>query len=137
VTLDPALLAEMLEEEIAVARAALETRVTRFEILGPYVLCHLPDVGENVILRLDATNYDAEPCKVAMVDDHGDTLAPAEWPGKLFHSIHPVLHRGFVCIRGTYEYHCHPSHFEDRWATYRTDLRLPRLLDHLVRKAEP
>ena len=41
----------------------------------------------------------------------------------------------FACVQGTYEYHAHPSHLEDDWARCRNVIRLPDLLDHLLRKA--
>ena len=135
-TLHPVLLAEMLEEEVAVARSELGDRISNLQVNSGEVLCCLADtnVGD-AIIRLDGRHYDAEPFRVAVVDPSGDLVERAAWPGSLFHSVHPVLGRGFVCIRATFEYHCHPSHLGERWDTYRYALRLPRLLDHLVRKA--
>ena len=135
-SLHPALLAEMLDEEVAVARQELGGRISRLEVVDTGVLCHLAgtNVG-NAILALDGQSYDAEPFRVTVIDESGAVADQPRWPGSLFHSIHPGLSRGFVCVRGTFEYHCHPSHLNERWDTYRTTLRLPRLLDHLVRKA--
>jgi hypothetical protein len=88
-----------------------------------------------VTLRLDGTDYDAEPLKVAIIDPRGAVAPPEAWPGTLCHSVHPILGRPFACVQGTYEYHCLPSHLSDSWDTYRGRLRLTELLDHLVRKA--
>jgi hypothetical protein len=41
--------------------------------------------------------------------------------------------RPFACVQGTFEYHCHPSHLNDRWDTYRSTIRLADLVDHLLR----
>ena len=135
-SLHPLLLAEMLEDEVAVARTELGDRIADLAVIGDEVFCRLTDtnVGDATI-RLDGREYDGEPFKVAVVDSHGVLAERASWPGTLFYTVHPVLGRGFVCVRGTFEYHCHPSHLGDRWDTYRYTLRLPRLLDHLVRKA--
>jgi hypothetical protein len=136
VSLHPQLLAEMLEDEVAVARTELGDRIADLAIAGSEVSCRLTDtnVGD-AIIRLDGREYDGEPFKVAVVDSLGVLAERASWPGTLFHSVHPVLGRGFVCVRGTFEYHCYPSHLGDRWDTHRYTLRLPRLLNHLVRKA--
>ena len=135
-SLHPSLLAEMLLEEVEVARYELGGRVSSLEVSGTDVLCLLSgtSVGDTVI-RLDGTNYDAEPLSVAVIDESGVIAERARWPGSLFYGVHPVLGRGFACVQGTFEYHCHPSHLNDHWDTYRATLRLPRLLDHLVRKA--
>lgn len=135
-SLHPALLAEMLEDEAAVARQELGGRISRLEVVGSDVRCHL--TGTNVgsaIIRLDGERYDSEPFSVTVVDETGAIADRSKWPGTLFHGVHPGLGREFVCIRGTFEYHCHQSHLNERWDSYRATLRLPRLLDHLVRKA--
>jgi hypothetical protein len=136
VSLHPALLVEMLEEEVVVARQALGNRISELEVVGTDILCKLTDTnGGSTIIRLDGQNYDAEPFSVTVINDDGAVADRPKWPGALFHSIHPALGRGFVCIRGTCEYHCHPSHLNERWDTYRATLRLPQLLGHLLDKA--
>ena len=135
-SLHPVLLTELLEDEAAVARQELGDRISGLEVVVSDVLCHLPDTSVGAAtIRLEGQNYDAEPFRVSVIDETGAVATQPRWPGSLFHSVHPGLGRGFVCIRGTYEYHCHPSHLGERWDTYRFSLRLPRLLDHLVRKA--
>jgi hypothetical protein len=136
VSLHPALLAEMLEEEVAVARLKLGNRISKLEVVGTDVFCHLTgtNVGDTII-RLDGQDYDAEPFKVAVVDETGQIAEQRGWPGNLFGGAHPGLNRPFVCIQGTFEYHCHTSHLNERWDTYRATLRLPHLLEHLVRRA--
>jgi hypothetical protein len=136
VSLHPALLAEMLGDEVMVARSKLGDRITKLEVVGTDVLCHLTEtnVGD-AIIRLDGRNYDSEPFSVTVIDETGAVTDQSRWPGNLCGGIHPGLGRGFVCIQGTFEYHCHSSHLGDRWDIYRPTLRLPHLLDHLVRRA--
>ncbi len=135
-TFHPKLLAELLEAEADMARQRLGGRVAHIEVNGPLVYVWLtPREDGGIAIRLDGTRYDAEPFRVAVVDAAGDKLSSKQWPGQLFHAIHPVLRRPFACIRGTYEYHCHPSHAADAWDAYRMRIRLGDVLDHLLRKA--
>lgn len=127
--LHPAVLAELLDAEIAAAVEQFGRPVTR-----DGHLIYAP-VRDDVELRLDAGRYDAEPMAVDVTTGDGTPLPPTNWPGTLFHSIHPVHERPFVCIRGTFEYHTHPSHLGDRWDLYRGRLQLTDLLGHLYAKA--
>jgi hypothetical protein len=135
-TLHPLLLAELLEAEADVARQRLGGRVADVEVSGPLVYAWLtPREDGGVAIRLDGTRYDAEPFRMTVVGSDGGKLPAKQWPGELFHAIHPVLRRPFACVRGTYEYHCHPTHAADAWDAYRMRIRLADLLDHLVGKA--
>ena len=135
-TLHPTLLEELLEAEVRVARTRYEHRIRGLDILGTDIICRIDgNLGADALIRLGGRKFDAEPFRVAVVMPDGNIAPQPLWPGSLFHSIHPILGRGFVCIRGTFEYHCHPSHLDDRWDIYRTRLRLPQLLDHLLKKA--
>jgi hypothetical protein len=133
--LHPTLAAEMLDAESEVARARLGDRVSAVTRSGTTVqiLFRSPD-NQPVRLRFDGARYDAEPFRVAVVDDGGSVVEHGRWPAGLSHSIHPVLGRPFACVQGTFEYHCHPSHLNDRWDTYRSTIRLADLVDHLLRK---
>jgi hypothetical protein len=136
VTLHLALLTEMLEEEVAVARARLGDRIASLDIVGTDIMCRL--AGTNVgaaILRFGAAEYDAEPMSFAVVTENGEIAEQAGWPGNLFHAIHPSLNRAVACIQGCYEYHTWPSHVGDRWDAHRTGLRFNHLLDHVARRA--
>ena len=135
-TLHPALLADMLRDEVAAARVRLGSRIAGLELEGHNVICTLE--GTNVgtaFLRLDARDYDAEPMAFAVVQPDGTVADRTRWPGQLFHSVHSVLGRPWACVQGTYEYHCWPAHTADRWDALRATLRLPHLLDHLVKRA--
>ncbi len=127
--LHPAVLAELLDAEIAAAVEQFGRPVSRD---GHLIYAAIRDATQ---LRLDAGRYDAEPMAVDVTTTDGTPLPPTNWPGTLFHSIHPVHERPFVCIRGTFEYHTHPSHLSDRWDLYRGQLQLTDLLGHLYAKA--
>ncbi len=134
-TLHPVLLNEMLADEMEATRLRLEGRFESIERDGSDLYVRLADtnVGKATV-RFAGSGYDAEPFHVAVVTGHGDIAPQAQWPAGLFHSVHPILDRGFVCIRGTFEYHSHPSHLEDAWCAYRQTLRLPQLLGHILKK---
>jgi hypothetical protein len=135
--LQPTLAAEMLDAELEVARARLGDRVSAITRSGTtiQVLFWSPG-GQPVRLELDGARYDAEPFRVAVVDDGGGVVEHGRWPAGLSHSVHPVLGRPFACVQGTFEYHCHPSHLNDRWDTYRSTRRLADLVDHLLCKTD-
>jgi hypothetical protein len=136
VTLHSSLLTELLEEEVAVARARLGDRVASIDIVGTDIVCRLEDTNVGtVLLRFAAAEYDAEPMSFAVVTETGEIAKQPQWPGALFHSIHPSLSREMACVQGTYEYHTFPGHTDDHWGSHRRELRFPHLLEHLVRKA--
>lgn len=130
--LHPAVLHELLEDEIAAAEDRLGSRVKTIERRGDTIVLALDD---DLDLVLDGARYDAEPLRVTVALTDGQLVPHEGWPAGMSLGLHPVLERPFACIQGTYEYHCHPSHLSDHWAIYRNTLRLPDLLDHLLRKA--
>ena len=134
--LHPMLLAELLDDEVAVAAERLGTRAEALGHDGRYVHCRVTGAdGALLWLRMDAAGYDADPVGVDVCDDAGTTMALERWPTGLAYSVHPVHGRPWVCTRGAAEYHTYPSHHVERWDVYRSTLRLPELLDHLLRKA--
>jgi len=133
--LHPDIRREMLEDEVAVAEERLGGRIAALSSTADDVSCRFVSPnGRTYHLRFDARWYDAEPLRLSVVDEQGKALPASEWPPGLCHSQHPVLGVPFACVRGTYEYHAHPSHLPDRWDRYRSRIRLADLLDHLLRK---
>ena len=130
-------LQELLEDDLSVARDRLAGRICGIALAGSSVLCRFeaPGGGGEYCLRLSGRAYDAEPFRLAVVDDAGDTLPADRWPPGLYHSQHPILGVPFACVQGTYEYHTHPGHIADVWDRYRHRIRLADLLDHLLRKS--
>jgi hypothetical protein len=134
--LHPVVLSELLKLEVDVALERHVGRFGRLEVDGSFVLCWLSTDEPNVsAIRLDGARYDAEPFAVDVVDGHCQPLSANQWPAGLCHGDHPVLQRPFACIQGTYEYHTFPGHTADSWDQHRAKIRLPDLLDHLLRKA--
>jgi hypothetical protein len=130
------LAAELVADEVEVARQRLGARVTCLQARGAEVLCTFPGrAGKPVLLRLDGRAYDAEPFRVAVVDERGKILPARAWPPGLCLGRHPYLQVPFACVQGAYEYHAHPSHAAESWDRHRRRIRLAELLDHLLRKA--
>src|SRR5258706_9913246 len=114
--LHPDVAAELLDAEIEVAVGLLGSRVTSLARQGTDIHCLLHG---GLTVQLDGADYDSEPLGVRLVDQRGTVLAGSQWPQGLYSGEHPVLARPFACVRGTAEYHLHPSHLSDRWDTYR------------------
>jgi hypothetical protein len=132
--LHPALLSELLDDEVVVINERLSARGVTAQRDGHHVHIRAPEVGEERILVLDAEKYDGEPVGVFVADGEGHLLPGSGWPPGLCQGEHPVLHRPFVCVRGTIDYHVHPSHIEDSWDRYRGRIRLAGLVVHLLRR---
>lgn len=132
--LHPAVLDDLLDDEVAVARDRLGHRLTTLERRGPMMYAMLPyPGGGDAVIRLDGTYYDGQPFQV-MILRNGAPVQPGEWNG-VVHSLHPVLQRPFLCMQGTFEYHCYPGHTVDPWDASRTTKRLADLVDHILTKA--
>lgn len=134
-TLHPHIVADLLDEEAAVARERLGPRCASIEVQGTNVLCGIEVTGHIYTLRLDGADYDSSPLGLSVVDDDGAAVPADGWPPGLNHGTHPILQRPFCCAQGTIEYHVHPSHTSDSWDKYRDQIRLADLLDHLLRRA--
>lgn len=117
------------------ARVRIGDRATSIEAGGGFVRCAFQGAdGTDPVLRLDATNYDAEAMRLGVVNAEGQPIPGVAWPPGLYYGEHPILQRPWTCLRGTYEYHCYPGHAADSWDHHRNDLRLGDLLDHLLQK---
>jgi len=132
--LHPVLLGTLLDDEIVVINERLAARGVAARRGGHLVQVSAPEVGEDRILVLDAERYDGEPVGVLITDADGTVLPGSRWPTGLCQGEHPVLHRPFVCVRGTIDYHAHPSHTDDSWDRYRGRIRLADLVVHLLRR---
>lgn len=133
--LHPAVRRELLDAELVLVHERFAMRGVVGWHDGDTVFVTADRFGENRILALDARNYDAEPVGVGFVNADGTALGCAEWPPGLCQGEHPILGgRPFICIRGTSDYHHHPSHVDDTWDRYRPRLRLPEVIGHLLDK---
>lgn len=131
-----ALLAELLDDELAVAAARLGERAQDLSHDGRCVRCRVTGRhGGEVWLTFDALGYDADPVSVDVRDDHGTRVPIEQWPPGLAHSVHPVHGRPWVCTAGVAEFFTYPGHHLERWDDYRPTTRIPELLGHLLFKA--
>ncbi len=133
--LHPSLLTALLDDEVVVINERLGARGVTARHDGHHVLVEAPQLREGRVLLLDAERYDGEPVGVFVTDPHGTLLPGTDWPAGIYGGEHPVLHRPFVCVRGTIDYHAHPSHADDSWDRYRGRIRLADVVTHLLRRA--
>jgi hypothetical protein len=132
--LHPELLHVLLDDEIVVVNERMAARGVNAQRDGARVLVQARDFGPNRVLMLEAATYDGDPVGVYFTDSDGGLLRGSEWPSGLYGGEHPVLHRPFACVRGTLDYHTHPSHVNDPWERYRGRIRLPELIHHLLQR---
>lgn len=134
----PRLVEELIAEEVERVRAnsLLRDRV-RLEQRGRRVLAYARRAESEVLFAFHGANYNAEPFQFTVLDAASEEPLPAAaWPPDLaFGGPHPILNRAWTCLRGLYEYHCHPSHLEDAWDRHRHALDLPTLLGQILNKA--
>lgn len=133
--LHPAVLADLLDDEVRYAQSRLGDRAGDLRRVGSDLLLTLrrPDGSWN--LRLDGSHYDAEPFDVALVDHEGSILPIELWIPGFAHGIHSSLNVPWVCVSGTRAYYAHESHFAERWDAVRYSNRADSLLAHLLTKA--
>lgn len=127
-------LSEMLALEVAVAKERLGSSISFIEVRGEDVLCRLNTPKQALSLQFRGDQYDAEPLRVSVAREDWTPLPGPEWPAPLRWLDHPVLGGPFICIQGTYEYHAHPSHFENTWDKHRSVIRLADLLLHIQKR---
>lgn len=132
--LHPAVLRDLLDLEVEVARARLGSRAGDLHRADDALVMTLIRPDGSWTLQLDGYRYDAEPFGVALVDDEGQVLPIDRWIPGLVHSVHPVLQVPWACISGTRGYYCYPGHHHDRWDAARFQLRADSLLDTVLRK---
>lgn len=133
--LHPLVLAELLDEEIGIARDRLAGRFLAIERRGADVMVTFAAGDQTHTMVLHGRRYDADPFALSFIDGSGADLAGPSWPVGVLYDQHPVLNRPWACVRGTYEYFRHPSHYTESWDAIRQDVRLWYLVDQLLKKA--
>ncbi len=129
--LHPAVLADLLDEEVRQARIKLGEHAGDLRREGTNVLMTVKRPDGTWSLLLDGSRYDSEPFDVTLVDNDGGVLPLEKWIPGFALGIHPSLNVPFVCVSGTRAYYAHESHFHERWDSHRFSMRL----DSLLRKA--
>jgi hypothetical protein len=116
----PAASKARFEEEVANFSSSLAARRgwTFHSLDYPLIDCSFAMNARTPIrLRLTCDDWNDRPPSITLhvIDGTLITAAPTN-PSGIFHpSPHPVTSRYFVCMRGTREYHTHPSHVGDSW----------------------
>lgn len=87
-------------------------------------------------LRLSCDNWNDDPPSIEILAADGSPLAvPPADPNSVFNrGPHPATGRPFICMRGSREYHTHPSHRNDYWDRLKSDsvrYSLVAILDRL------
>ena len=78
-------------------------------------ICH----SRPLRLRLRADDWDDQPPSIELLNPDGSAMTD-RLPGSIFHpGPHPATGRPFICMRGSREFHTHPSHLNESWAQYR------------------
>jgi hypothetical protein len=120
----PAAAKQIFEADVATLSPALaQRRGWVFHSLEfPLVDCSFAAAGRTSLrLRLTCDNWNESPPSITLHSIDGSLLpAPPVSPTGVFHPApHPTVNRLFICMRGSLEYHTHPSHVADPWESLR------------------
>jgi len=84
----------------------------------PVLDCSFAAAGRTTLrVRLTCDDWNDTSASIALLDATGTALSQLlPNPTGVFNSSsHPTTGRPFVCMRGSREYHGHPSHLNDPW----------------------
>ena len=124
----------LIERQIRQARRSMPANV-QVEQKATTVLVRISNGEQRLLFSLEGPNYDAEPFRLMALDpDSGKPLEDGAWPVRINSGIHSVFGRPFCCLRGLYEYYCHPSHIAELWDHDRYQINLETLLGYLLKK---
>lgn len=120
----PAAAKALFDEDVSTLSAALaQRRGWEFHSLEfPLVDCSFAAPNRTPLrLRFTCDNWNDLPPEITLHATDGTLLtAPLTNPTGVFHpSAHPAVNRLFICMRGSREYHTHPSHVADPWESLR------------------
>lgn len=90
----------------------------------PILDCEFQADGRKPIrLRFDCQEWNTRPPSIDLLDGQGRLIEKDGLPSGLPSVYNPSAHdrtgRPFVCMRGSFEYHTHPSHLSDLWESLR------------------
>lgn len=84
----------------------------------PVLDCSFTAINRTILrLQLHCDDWNDRPPSITLHNADGAFLnAHADNPTGVFNnSPHPTTQRPFICMRGSREYHTHPSHLTDLW----------------------
>ena len=72
-------------------------------------------------VRFHCDDWNTLPPSIKLLTSEGEplTVVPGRKTGVFNHSAHPNTGNPFICMRGSREYHTHPSHTPDLWEPLR------------------
>ena len=72
-------------------------------------------------VKMGCADWNELPPSIGLFDREGNYLSviPRDPAGVFNASSHPCVGRPFICMRGSLEYHTHPSHLNDPWEQLR------------------
>ena len=120
----PAAAKALFNADVATLTQALGKR-RRWEFHSlefPTVDCSFTALGRTPLhLKFNCSDWNELPPEISLHNSDGTLLTtPLTNPTGVFHpSPHPLTNRLFICMRGTREYHTHPSHVGDPWDSLR------------------
>jgi hypothetical protein len=122
-----------------------EAAVAVLPLLGPggqqlHRQQRIPIIGarrnRRLILEMGLERFDLLPPTATLLDGNAQPLPGDQWPTSLggggIVDKHPMTGRPFFCRRGLREYHTHPQHEDDPWASWRGGLRLHMIVIELL-----
>jgi Predicted metal binding domain len=121
----PAAARQQFEQEVAAVPPRLfESRGwTLHNATYPLVDISFTAPGRKTLrLHLMCDDWNDRPPSVALCEPDGRALArvPTDPRSVINAGPHPATGRPFICVRGSREYHTHPSHCNDLWNPLRT-----------------
>lgn len=104
-------------------RLALSRGWVLHQVSYPILDCEFQAAGRTPLrLRLNCENWNTRPPSIDLLDSAGSYML--KLPNGMSSVFNPSAHgntgRPFVCMRGSLEYHTHPSHLTDSWESLRT-----------------
>lgn len=120
----PAAAKALFDENVATLTPALAKRRgwTFHSLDFPLVDCSFKARDRTILrVRLACDEWNELPPEITLHNADGALLVgPLSNPTGIFHpSPHPITNRLFICMRGSREYHTHPSHVGDAWENLR------------------
>jgi hypothetical protein len=110
----------LFDEEVATLTPQLaQRRQWVFHGLDfPVIDCSFQSTGRTTLrIRMTCEDWNDLPPAINLHAADGSLLtAPLSNPSNVFHpGPHPATQKLFICMRGSREYHTHPSHVSDPW----------------------
>ncbi len=132
----PAAVKEFFDRDVANLTSALATRRgwTFHSLAFPMIDCSFQAAGRTPLrIQMMCNDWNEAPPSVTLHSLDGSLLTTAlKNRTNIFHpSPHPTTQRFFVCMRGTLEYHIHPSHLTDSWEAIRSNYTLGDILTQI------